>query len=348
MQISNKIKLPLAKKARTGWPWDVTPPSMQPSMPDGSPWPRISIITPSYNQGQFIEETIRSVLLQGYPNLEYIIIDGGSTDNSVEIIKKYEPWLAYWISEKDKGQSHAINKGWMRSTGDILAWLNSDDVFQPGVFAEVARLWVENKNIGFIHAQTEMIDGDGLPIGQQWGSPFDLKNSLTTSENCVAQQSTFISRIALQKVGFLDETLEMSMDWDLWVRIGAQYPVKFVPKVWSKIRIWNGTKTQNIGDTSGEEHLRIIKKLFKPGNNVSFDKEVQQKALSRAYERISIIALEKGDLTNFRKNFVNALIAKPFRLSKNMKQLTLPFVLGKNLTKSLSHIKRQIIGFQTK
>src|SRR5262249_19241824 len=101
--------------------------------------------TPSFNQGQFLEETIRSVLLQGYPNLEYLIIDGGSTDRSVEIIKKYEPWLAYWVSEPDRGQSHAINKGFKRATGEILAWLNSDDIYLPCTLIKVCRVFLKQK-----------------------------------------------------------------------------------------------------------------------------------------------------------------------------------------------------------
>ncbi len=119
--------LPSPPSNQTGWMWNEESSQLPENMPDGHQLPRITIVTPSYNQGQFLEATIRSVLLQGYPNLEYIIIDGGSSDNSVEIIRKYEPWLAYWVSEKDRGQAHAINKGFAHATGSIYAYLNSDD-----------------------------------------------------------------------------------------------------------------------------------------------------------------------------------------------------------------------------
>lgn len=114
---------------KTDWPWVAQNERLSSRRPDGSLWPRISIVTPSFNQDKFIEETIRSVLLQGYPNLEYIIIDGASTDESVQIVKRYEPWLAYWASEKDEGQTDAIDKGFRRVTGEIMAYLNSDDVY---------------------------------------------------------------------------------------------------------------------------------------------------------------------------------------------------------------------------
>src|SRR5512140_3007798 len=135
MRCPTLSELPTSPPGKTGWPWTEESPQMTDALPDGLPWPCVSIVTPSYNQAQFIEETIRSVLLQGYPDLEYIIIDGGSMDSSVEIIRKYELWLAYWVSEKDSGQSHAINKGMKTATGEVVAWLNSDDTLTPDALA---------------------------------------------------------------------------------------------------------------------------------------------------------------------------------------------------------------------
>lgn len=122
-------ELPPPPPGKSGWPWTEESPQKPDRMPDGGAWPKISIVTPSFNQGQYIEETIRSVLLQGYPDLEYIVIDGGSTDGSVEVIRKYAHWLVYWANEKDHGQAHAINKGFAHATGEILGYLNSDDIY---------------------------------------------------------------------------------------------------------------------------------------------------------------------------------------------------------------------------
>ena len=149
-------ELPSPPRYKTGWPWTEKVPQLPQSMPDGNAWPRVSIVTPSLNQGQYLEETIRSVLLQGYSNLEYIIIDGGSTDGSVEIIRKYEPWLNYWVSEPDKGQSHAINKGFRRSTGEIMAYLNGDDIYYPNTLHDVATNFLKSSKDILIGAENQV------------------------------------------------------------------------------------------------------------------------------------------------------------------------------------------------
>jgi glycosyltransferase involved in cell wall biosynthesis len=155
MHYPNLSELPPPPAGKTGWPWTQESKLLPEQMPDGSKWPQISIVTPNYNCGRFLEETIRSVLLQGYPNLEYIVIDGGSTDNSVEIIKKYEPWLTYWVSEPDKGQVDAINKGLQRVTGQWFNWLNGDDILLSGSLKTLA-------TISNLQPEANWITGTGL------------------------------------------------------------------------------------------------------------------------------------------------------------------------------------------
>src|SRR5438270_3751687 len=139
---------------KTGWPWTEETPALPPARPDGSAWPRISIVTPSYNQGEFIEETIRSVLLQGYPDLEYFVLDGGSTDASTGVIGKYERWLTWWLSERDAGQADAINNGLQKSSGELFNWINSDDALLPGALFRLAVAYRGNAVAGPILAGT--------------------------------------------------------------------------------------------------------------------------------------------------------------------------------------------------
>jgi glycosyltransferase involved in cell wall biosynthesis len=191
-------------------------------MPDRSEWPLISIVTPSYNQGQFIEETIRSVLLQGYPNLEFIIIDGGSSDNSIEIIQKYEPWLTYWVSEPDKGQTDAIQKGFNLSTGVLVNWLNSDDVLEANALQKIA---IAYQN----HPSATMYSGDLTVFGQ--GEPFLYTKCFQTLSELVCvwekwavpQPAVFLSRKAWLAVNGLNTSLHYGMDYELYLRL-AQLP----------------------------------------------------------------------------------------------------------------------------
>lgn len=179
--------------------------------------PKISIITPSYNQGQFLEETIQSVLNQNYPEIEYIIIDGGSTDNSVEIIKKYEDRLAYWVSEKDRGQTHAINKGFKKATGEIVNWLNSDDVLLPGAISNIVHYFTSNPMVDFAYGDYVLVDFFGKEIVPRREIDFDL--NILLYSGCFIQQSTcFFRKSVIDKIGLLDEEQNFYMDYEFYLR----------------------------------------------------------------------------------------------------------------------------------
>jgi glycosyltransferase involved in cell wall biosynthesis len=152
------IELAPSPKGRTRWPWTEKSSPLSAAMLDGSAWPRISIVTPSYNQGQFLEETIRSFLLQNYPNYEYFVMDGGSQDQSVGIIKKYQSRISYWVSQPDHGQAGAIEKGFALSSGDILAYINSDDFYIPNAFAPIANAFQRHRDVDWLIGQSIVVD----------------------------------------------------------------------------------------------------------------------------------------------------------------------------------------------
>ena len=182
-------------------------------------WPKISIITPSYNQAHFLEETILSVLDQHYPNLEYIIIDGGSTDNSREVIEKYEGHLAYWVSEKDQGQTDAIIKGMKRSTGDILGWLNSDDTYLPGCLKTVGEAFLEEADADVIYGDYVITDVDGRRLLSKKEIKFDF-DILLYAVNFIGQPAAFFTRSAYEELGGLDANLNYFMDLEFFLRMG--------------------------------------------------------------------------------------------------------------------------------
>lgn len=220
-------QLPAPPPGLNGWPWTKDTPVMPPRQEGGTPWPRITIVTPSYNQGRFLEETIRSVLLQGYPNLEYIIMDGGSSDESVAIIQKYSTWLRYWESGPDGGQSAAINRGFSFGTGAILGWLNSDDFLLPGALATVGRALTKG--------DVKLITGSQLVCdlhGKFTGWSLAANNGLRPNRYSVLvlvpqlhQAATFWTRSLWEDVGAtLNEDLHFAMDADLWIRMLATSP----------------------------------------------------------------------------------------------------------------------------
>ncbi len=215
-----------AVAGKQGWPWtEATPPP-----PPGEPWPRITIVVPSFNQGRFLEETIRSVLLQAYPDLELIVIDGGSKDSSVDVLRRYEPWLAFWTSEPDGGQSDAINRGFARATGEVMTFLASDDVYEPGALHDVARQWHEHPGCGAIVGAFRFMDETSRrfpethPPRLPSPGPHDLK-LLDTSLWRLHQVATFYTRRALDAVGRnVREDLHYTMDRELLYRVCQRFP----------------------------------------------------------------------------------------------------------------------------
>jgi len=232
------------------------PPGEEQRLRSGSP--KVSIVTPSFNQGRFLEQTIRSVLDQGYPNLEYIIIDGGSNDESVEIIRKYEDRLAYWVSEPDRGQADALNKGFARATGDILAWINSDDFYYPGAIAAAVAAFESNPGLGLVYGRGNRVDETANTICEFADTrAFDLE-ALVHGVDYILQPSTFMRRQALHEAGPLDRDMHYAFDWDLWIRLGKRFPAAMLDSLLAASREYATTKTLSGGFRRAEEIRRLV------------------------------------------------------------------------------------------
>jgi glycosyltransferase involved in cell wall biosynthesis len=218
--------------------------------------PLVSIVTPSYNQARFLETTIRSVLDQDYPNLEYIIVDGGSTDGSQEIIERYSNRLAWWISERDQGQTDAINKGFARAQGEVLAWLNSDDTYQPEAISEAVAYLQEHPTVGMVYGDANLIDETGQVIGKFPARQTDYSR-LKRGYVHIPQQASFFRSRLWHQVGPLDPTFYFAMDYDLWVRISRLAPLEYVPRLWANFRLHETGKSVISDDRCWPEMLRV-------------------------------------------------------------------------------------------
>lgn len=254
-------QLPPPPAGKTGWPWTEAP--EPPRLPAEMPaWPKITIVTPSYGQAQYIEETLRSVLLQGYPNLEYIVMDGGSTDGTREILEKYGPWLTHWASEPDKGQSDAINKGMALATGDIFNWLNSDDYYQPGALFTVAQVFGQQKALCVTGHSRKF--GSGFTDAISRGTNLYPQLEQTIGWARIDQPETFFAREAVQKMGPVDQRLHYCMDRDWWIKYllhcGLERVVH-IPDVLVNFRLHDQSKTVSLQERFEQERDTIFYQL---------------------------------------------------------------------------------------
>lgn len=226
-------------------------------------FPRISIVTPSFNQSKFIEQTIESVLNQNYPNLEYIIIDGGSTDGSVEIIRKYEKYLRYWVSEPDNGQAHAINKGLQYCTGEIFNWLNSDDYLENGALFKIAQRFLEPDCPDLVAGDVEIINELGS-IDYTQHKKLTSIGLLTWEQGLTfVQPGVWMRRDLIEKCGGIDENFHYSFDWDLLIRYLYMFPnVVYLTHKIINFRFHESSKTVTSHSKFQEEEYEIMAKLM--------------------------------------------------------------------------------------
>jgi glycosyltransferase involved in cell wall biosynthesis len=278
-------ELPVPPADRSGWPWSGSAEDSQPeALGGGVQFPRISVVTPSYNQAHYLEETIRSVLLQGYPDVELIIIDGGSTDGTLDVIRKYEPWITYWVSEKDEGQSHAVNKGFRRATGEWVGWQNSDDTYQPGTFWALARAASAHPETDVFYGQTRFTRPDGN--FEQYASvhrEFDLGKMLPLPY--IFNQSAFFRQQIFSAGYYLDTRRQHMMDYDfIWRLVLAGFRFAHADGVEGNFRQQNQSKTALQGSSVGEMELfEIYQTLY---HHPRFPRKLRPKAIEGMRQQI--------------------------------------------------------------
>jgi GT2 family glycosyltransferase len=313
-------ELPAPPHGKTGWPWTEQSPQLPDSIADGHSWPRVSIVTPSYNQGQFIEETIRSVLLQGYPDLEYIIIDGASTDETVRVIRRYDPWIAYWVSEPDRGQTCAINKGWTRATGDILAYINTDDCYLSGTLTIPAQEFCSKPTLGMVYGTAIIIDEAGKELRTWDAQAFDMKLMLTGG-SIVPQPAAFFSRGAMNNVGYLNEEWEMIMDYEFCIRIGMQFPAVYVPRALARFRNHSQSKTRLRFESMARELIHFVTTFSSNQISPSDWQMIKKATLSRVYYELALAYVTQAPQERYKaiKHLLRSIVLHPsFALKRPM------------------------------
>jgi len=269
----------------------------------------VSIITPSYNQAKYLEQTINSVLNQGHPHIEYIVVDGVSTDGSIEIIRKYEDKLTYWVSEKDKGQAEAINKGFARATGEIIAWLNSDDYYLPGAVSSAVNTFRENPDVVLAYGNMLAVNEHGKTFNALKYKQLTLEDLLCFQ--IIGQPAVFMRRSALQKTNGLDPAFHFMLDHHLWIRIAQQGRILHVDQTWSAARYHPEAKNRAQAVEFGCDAFRILETAAQNEDLASIFTRINRRARASAHRVDARYLLDGGQPAAALAAWIKALFTHP-------------------------------------
>jgi len=304
--------------------------------------PLVSIVTPSYNQAVYLESTIRSVLDQDYTPLEYLIVDGGSTDGSLEIIQKYASRLAWWVSEKDSGQAEAINKGLQRASGEIVAWLNSDDLYLPGAIQGAVQAFQGDPYLGMVYGDAITMDQEGQQLNRLIFKDWGLKDLI--GFRIICQPAVFMRKSVLEKAGYLDPSYHFMLDHLLWIKIARLAPIQHAPISWAAARHHPEAKNVAQAPGFGEETFRILEWMETQPDLAKLISEDRKRVEAGAYRLKARYLLDGGQPGPALKAYWQATLASPGFALKHWHRMVyagLSLVGGQGLAGWYYRLKKQ-------
>ena len=272
--------------------------------------PLVTVVTPSLNQGRYLRQAVDSVLAQDYESIEYLVADGGSTDESLEILRSYGGRLR-WVSEPDGGQADAVNKGWGAARGEVLGWLNSDDTYEPGAVRRAVEVLAAHPGIDIVHGDwLEMDEQARLLRGlRSWNVRLD---ELLLFEAWVGQPTVFLRRRVVERIGYLDDRLHLAMDFDYWLRAMRCCVLLHVPEVWARVRIHPLAKTKVRSRETLGDHLDVLRRVFSDGTLPAALRQLERRSISRAFLAAAVASYDAGQSREARGRLISALRQQPF------------------------------------
>lgn len=303
--------------------------------------PLVSIVTPSFNKDAFIEETILSVKAQTYPYIEHIVIDGGSTDKTLDILRRHSNSII-WISEPDSGQSDAINKGWKIAKGEILAYLNADDIYMPWTVETAVKLLGEHPDVDMVYGKCNIIDEQGELIMECPATEFNLSD-LVCGTCGLPQPTVFFRKKIIDTIGYLDADLHMAMDLDFWIRAGLLFKIKYIPQILANFRVYPGTKTVNEPLKCADECLCVLNKVFFHADLPGEVKAVKSRAYSYVHLRLGLEYCLRGQMKQARRSLVKSVMLYPWHFRRPaLAGILVASFIGKGTLEKARNLKQRL------